>query len=126
MASVEELVLRRIRVRSIGVAVAATAVAFVLDWRAGVSLTIGAAVVIFSLLVFEKLTERLVPPQEKKGIRALFPLLLVTAAGLFVLTAVFRWKEFQPIAGAIGLSVVALAIGAEIFSGRAEKENSRG
>jgi uncharacterized membrane protein len=95
----------------------------VIGWRTGVSLTIAAAVVIFSLLVFERLTERLVPPQEKRGIRALLPLLLVTAGGLVVLGFVFRWEGFQPVAGAFGLSVVVLAIVAEIWSGETEKES---
>lgn len=119
----EEVVLARIRRRAVALGAVAGAAALVIDWRAGVSLTIGAAVVIFSFLVFERLTERLVPPQEKKGIGALFPLLLVTAAGLFALTIVFRWKGFRPVPGAVGLSVVVLAIMAEIFVGEREKEN---
>ena len=123
--SPEEVVLRRIRTRAGVLAAAAAAVALVIDWRAAVSLTIGAVVVIFSFLVFEKLTERLVPPQEKRGIRALLPLLLVTVAGLIVLVLVFRWKGFRPVGAAVGLSVVVLAIGAEVFEGKTEKENSR-
>ena len=117
-ASVEEVALRRIRTRAIVLGAVLSVAAFALDWRAGVSLTIAAGVVIFSLLVFEKLTERLVPPQEKRGFYALFPLLLVTAAGLVLLGIVFRWKGFQPIAGAAGLSVVVLAIAAEILGGK--------
>jgi hypothetical protein len=79
-------------------------------------LTIAAAVVIFSFLVLEKLTERLVPPQEKKGLRALLPLLLVTGGGAAALgVAVVRWRGFEPTAGMAGLSVVVLAIGAEVL-----------
>jgi hypothetical protein len=111
----EEAVLRRIRVRSIAIGAILSAAAFLLRWQSGVSLTIAAAVVILSFLVLEKLTERLVPPQAKKGISALLPLLLVTAAGLGLLGLVLRWKAFDPVAGVVGLSVVVLAIGAEIF-----------
>jgi uncharacterized membrane protein len=81
-------------------------------------LTIAAAVVIFSFLVLEKLTERLVPPQEKKGFRAVLPLLLVTAAGAALLgIALLRWRGFVPVAGMAGLSVVVVAIGAELLTG---------
>lgn len=114
----EEVVLRRIRIRSFAIGGALSLAGFLVSWRAGVSLTIAAAVVIFSLLVFEKLTERLVPPQEKRGFRALAPLLLVTAAGLIALGILFRWNDFEPVAGAVGLSAVVLAIVAEIFEGR--------
>ena len=88
------------------------AVSFLFGWRSGVSLTIAAAVVIFSFLVFEKLTERLVPQQEPKTPwRTLVPLLLVTGASLVVFGVVlFRWAGFDPIAGAVGLSTVVLAI----------------
>lgn len=80
-------------------------------------MTIAATVVIFSFLVLEKLTERLVPPQENKGLRAVLPLLLVTAAGAAALgIALLRWRGFEPIAGMAGLSVVVLAIGAELLS----------
>ena len=89
--------------------------AFALGWKRGVSLTICAAVVIFSFLVFEKLSVRLVTPRERWRIRTLLPLLLVTAAAVGLLLVVFHWKAFDPIAGAVGLSVVVLAILAEIF-----------
>jgi divalent metal cation (Fe/Co/Zn/Cd) transporter len=78
-------------------------------------LTICAAVVIFSFLVFEKLTVRLVAPRERWKIRAILPLLLVTAAAVGLLLVVLHWKAFDPVAGAIGLSAVVLAIGGEIF-----------
>lgn len=107
----EEAALRRIWTRSIAIGTASAAVAFFVGWRAGVSLTIAAAVVIFSLLVFEKLTARLVPQQEKVSLRTLLPLLLVTLASLVLLGVVLlRWRGFEPIAGAVGLSTVALAI----------------
>ncbi len=117
MTRAEDRVLQRIRRRSVGIAVAGAVAALFFGWRAAVSLTIAATVVIFSFLVLEKLTERLVPPQEKKGFRAVLPLLLVTAAGAATLgIALLRWRGFEPVAGMAGLSVVVLAIGAEILS----------
>ena len=113
----EDPIIRRIRVRSIFIAAALAVGALFFSWRAAVSLTIAAAVVIFSFLVLEKLTERLVPPQEKKGFRAVLPLLLVTIAGAAALgIALLRWRGFEPIAGVAGLSVVVLAIGAELLT----------
>jgi hypothetical protein len=118
----DEALLRRIRTRSIGIAIAGAIAALFFGWRAAVSLTIAAAVVIFSFLVLEKLTERLVPPQENKGFRAVLPLLLVTGAGAAALgIALLRWRGFEPVAGMAGLSVVVLAIGAELLAkGRGE------
>ena len=113
----EDRVLHRIRTRSVAIASAGAVAALFFGWRAAVSLTIAAAVVIFSFLVLEKLTERLVPPQENKGFRAVLPLLLVTAAGAAALgIALLRWRGFEPVAGMAGLSVVVLAIGAELLS----------
>ena len=113
----EDRVLHRIRTRSVVIASAGAVAALFFGWRAAVSLTIAAAVVIFSFLVLEKLTERLVPPQENKGFRAVLPLLLVTAAGAAALgIALLRWRGFEPVAGMAGLSVVVLAIGAELLS----------
>jgi hypothetical protein len=114
-AAAPEMVLRRIRTRAIGLGALGSAAAFLFGWRAGVSLTICAAVVIFSFLVFERLTERLVRPSAKRGFPTALPLLLVTAAGLVVLGFVFPWKAFDPVAGLVGLSIVVLAIGAEVF-----------
>ncbi len=112
----EELVLRRIERRAIVLTTLSGAVACVFSWRAALSLTISAAVVIFSLLVLEKLTERLVPPQAKHGIRALGPLLLVTAASLVLLgVAAFRWKGFSLAGGAAGISAVVAAVVVEGF-----------
>ena len=84
-------------------------------------MTICAAVVIFSFLVFEKLTVRLVAPGEKRKIRALLPLLLVTAVSVGLLLAALQWKGFDPIAGFAGLSAVVLAIAGEIFQGTSAK-----
>jgi hypothetical protein len=106
--------------RSIWVAAVLSVGAFFFGWRRGVSLTTCAAVVIFSFLVFEKLTGRLVTPQEKGKIRAVVPLLAVSAAAVGLLAFVFHWKAFDPVAGAVGLSAVVLAIGAEIFHGAEE------
>ena len=117
MSRGEDRVLHRIRTRSVGIAAAGAVAALFFGWRAAVSLTIAAAVVIFSFLVLEKLTERLVPPQEKKGFGAVLPLLLVTAAGAAALgIALLRWRGFEPVGGMAGLSVVVLAIGAELLS----------
>jgi hypothetical protein len=112
----DDPIIRRIRMRSIGIAAVLAIAALFFSWRAAVSLTIAATVVIFSFLVLEKLTERLVPPQEKKGFRAVLPLLLVTGAGAAALgIALLRWRGFEPVAGLAGLSVVVLAIGAELL-----------
>jgi peptidoglycan biosynthesis protein MviN/MurJ (putative lipid II flippase) len=110
-----EEVIRRIRRRSAWIGILLSLGAFLFGWKPGISLTICAAVVIFSFLVFEKLTVRLVTPRERWRIRALLPLLLVTAAAVALLLLVFHWKAFDPVAGAVGLSAVVLAIGAEIF-----------
>ena len=120
----EEAVVRRIRVRSAWIGVALAIVAFAFGWRRGVSLTICAAVVIFSFLVFEKLTGRLVAPAEREArrkVRALLPLLLVTAVSVGLLVVALRWKGFDPIAGLAGLSAVVLAIAGEIFQGTSGK-----
>ena len=114
--SLDDPILRRVRTRSILIAAAGAVGALLFGWRAAVSLTIAAAVVIFSFLVLEKLTERLVPPQEKKGFRAVVPLLLVTGAGAAALgIALLRWRGFEPIAGMAGLSVVVVSVGAELL-----------
>ena len=97
--------------------------AFILGWRTGPSLTICAAVVIFSFLVFEKLTGRLVPPLEKRrGSRALSP---PSRDGCRAgpSRVRFRWKGFQPVAGCRrALSAVVVAIGAEIWSGKEDRQ----
>lgn len=111
----DEASLRRIRTRSIALGAVLSAGAFLIGWRTGLSLTICAAVVIFSFLVFEKLTERLTAQQTKGGIRRKLRLLLVTGAAALLLVVVLRWKAFQPVAGLVGLSAVVVAIVAEIF-----------
>jgi hypothetical protein len=112
-----ERVLPRVRRRAYVLAAAGVAASFAVGWRAGVSLTISAAVVIFSFLVLEKLTERLAPREGKPGLRTLLPLLTVTASSFVLLGLVlWRWKEFDPVAGAAGLSVVVLAVVPEIWT----------
>ena len=76
----EEVVLRRMKRRAILFTSLSALVVSAFNWRAALSLTMAAAVVICSLLVLEKLTERLVPPQAKHGIRALVPFLLAMGA----------------------------------------------
>ena len=106
----------RVRRRAFVVGALAAAIAFATGWRAGVSLTIAAAVVIFSFLALEKLIERLVPQQKRPNVRSLLPLLLVTLASFALLGVVlWRWKEFDPVAGAVGLSVVVLAVIPELW-----------
>ena len=120
MIETEALVLR-VKRRMYLLAALEIAVGFLFGWRAGVSLTTAAAVVIFSFLVFEKLTDRLVPrqlSQDRASMRTLVPLLLVTAASLVLFGVVlFRWKEFDVIAGAVGLSTAVVAIVPEAFLG---------
>jgi hypothetical protein len=114
-----DAVITRVRKRMLIFGAVEIAAGFAFGWRAGVSLTIAAAVVIFSFLVFEKLTDRLVPQQrlpDRASLRTLVPLLLVTAASLVLFGVVlFRWKEFDAIAGAVGLSTAVLAIVPEAF-----------
>jgi hypothetical protein len=113
-----DAILRRVKRRAVILGAMLAAAAFAFGWRAGVSLTITAAVVIFSLLVLERLTERLVPRQDRTPSRVVRPLLLVTAASLGSLGAVLLfWKEFDPVAGAAGGSVVMLAIVPEVLRG---------
>lgn len=108
--------LRRIHRRAlVFTTLSAVAVSF-WDWRAAVSLTIAAAVVVFSVLVLEKLTDRLVLPQARSGFRRLVPFLLVTAASVLLLgVAAFRWKDFSLAGGAVGISVAVAAVVAEGF-----------
>jgi uncharacterized membrane protein YidH (DUF202 family) len=110
----DEAIVRRIRTRSIVIAVAMSVAAFGLDWRSGVSLTICAAVVIFSFLIFEKLTDR-IGTRHRKGVRGSLVLLLVTIGAGALLVVALRWKSFVPLAGFLGLSAVVVAIVAEIF-----------
>ena len=111
----EEATLRRIRRRSILFGALLAAAAFLVSWQAGLSLTICAGVVIFSFLVYERLTERLVVQPKRKGSRSTLLLVLVTGVAVALLVVVLRWKAFEPIPGVLGLSAVVLAIVAEIF-----------
>ncbi|MGH9317930.1 MAG: hypothetical protein ACRD1P_12595 [Thermoanaerobaculia bacterium] len=114
-----DAVIGRVRRRAFGFAVLAIVIGFLVGWRAGVSLTIAAAVVIFSFLALEKLIERLVAGQKKPSPRSLWRLLLVTVASFALLgTVLWRWKGFDPVAGAVGLSVVVLAILPEVWKGK--------
>jgi hypothetical protein len=124
-----DAVIRRIRKRMYLLGALEIAGAFAFGWRAGVSLTIAAAVVIFSFLAFEKVTERLgpqdgdVPGDGPRGrFLTIAPLLLITIASLVLFGIVlFRWKSFEPVAGAVGLSTVVLAILPEAVLGGAGK-----
>jgi hypothetical protein len=111
-----DALIRRVRGRAFAIAGAEVLGAFFFGPAAGVSLTICAAVVISSFLVLEKATERLVPRQEKPGWHTLAPLLAVTVASFALLGLVlWRWKGFDPVAGALGLSVVVLSIIPELW-----------
>jgi hypothetical protein len=114
-----DAVIRRVKRRSLAIGAASILGAFAFGARSGASLTICAGVVISSFLVLEKATERLVPGREKPGFRTLVPLLLVTLASFALLGAVlWRWKGFDPVAGALGLSVVVLAVVPELWTRR--------
>jgi hypothetical protein len=92
--------------------------------RAGVSLTIGAAIVIFNFFVLEKVMGAFLAPRT--GMR--FSDVAVPAMGflgiLLLLTLVLRWKEFDILAGLAGLSVIVLAIGWEGIRGLKGNEAS--
>ena len=108
--------LRRIHRRALVFTTLSAAATSFFDRRAAVSLTIAAAVVVFSVLVLEKLTDRLVLPQAKTGFRRVVPFLLVTAASVLLLgVAAFRWKDFSLAGGAIGIAVAVAAIVSEGF-----------
>ncbi len=118
MSDIDSLI-RRVRRRAFAIAAVAILAGFAFGPRAGASLTICAAVVISSFLVLEKATERLVPGRGKAEFRTLIPLLLVTLASFALLGVVlWRWKGFDPVAGAAGLSVVVLAVVPELFTRR--------
>ena len=112
-------VISRVKRRAGAIAAVSIVAAFLISRRAGVSLTICAAVVISSFLVLEKATERIASGADGPRWRTLLPLLLVTAASFALLGLVlWRWKGFDPIAGAVGLSVVVLAVIPELWMGR--------
>jgi len=118
-------VLRRVRRNALRLSSVGAAVAFpAFGPRAGVSLTIGAAIVIFNFFVLEKVMGGFLTPRT--GMR--FSDVAVPAMGflgiLLLLTLVLRWKEFDVLAGLAGLSVIVLAIGWEGIRGLWEKEAS--
>jgi hypothetical protein len=122
-----DAVISRIRRRMFILGGVEIAGALLFGWRAVLSLTIAAAVVIFSFLVFERLTDRLGPREADTDSRHRFlttvPLLLVTIASLVLFGIVlFRWKGFDPIAGAVGLSTALLAIVPEAVRGALGRE----
>jgi Kef-type K+ transport system membrane component KefB len=112
-------VIPRVKRRAFLVAGVAILGAFLFGVRRGASLTICAAVVISSFLALEKVLERLDPGRARPGLRTLVSLLLVTVASFVLLGVVlWRWKGFDPVAGAFGLSVVVLAIIPELWTRR--------
>ncbi len=118
MSDLDEVV-GRVKRRAFGIAAAGILVGFVLGTGPGASLTIAAAVVISSFLVLEKATERIASRAARARWRTLVPLFLV-AVGSFALLGLvlWRWKGFDPVAGAVGLSIVVLAVIPEIWMGR--------
>jgi hypothetical protein len=115
-----EDVVRRVKRRAFVLAAVGIAAAFAFGVRAGVSLTICAAVVVSSFLALEKLIDRLAPgpggPSER---RRPVSLILVTVSSFVLLGLVlWKWKGFDPVAGAAGLSVVVLAIVPEVWARR--------
>ena len=118
MSDIDALI-SRVRCRAYVLGALGVAGGFLFGWRSGLSLTIAAAVVILSFLALERSTSRLVPRQDRPGLRTIAPLLLVSAASLLLFAVVlFRWKGFDPIAGAVGLSIVVLSIVPELWIGR--------
>jgi hypothetical protein len=112
-------VVLRVKRRAFALAALAAVAAFVVSPRAGASLTICAAVVLSSFLVLEKTTNRIGSTVEKSRRRTLVPLLGVMAASFVLLGLVlWRWPGFEPVAGAIGLSVVVIAVIPELWAGR--------
>jgi hypothetical protein len=109
----------RVKRRAFALGALAALAAFLVSPRAGASLTICSAVVLSSFLVLEKTTNRIGSTVEKSRRRTLVPLLCVTAGSFVLLGLVlWRWAGFEPIAGAIGLSVVVIAIIPELWTGR--------
>ena len=118
-------VLRRVKRNAMLLSGVGAAVAFAgFGPRAGVSLTIGAVVVIFNFFVLEKVMGGFLT--ARTGMR--FSDVAVPAMGflgiLLLLTLVLRWKEFDVPAGLAGLSVIVLAIGWEGIRGLREKDGS--
>ena len=113
MTSPDE-VLRRIKRTALLLAAAGALLAGVLRGpRSALSLTAGAALVIFSFYFLERITGKILVPRI--GMR--LSDFLVPAGGLVVVAAVvvamLRWKGFDLLAGLVGFSVIVLAIGVE-------------
>ena len=118
-ASETAAVIPRVKRRAFALGALAVLAAFLVSPRAGASLTICAAVVISSFLVLEKTINRIGSTVEKSRMRTLVPLLCVMAGSFVLLGLVlWRWAGFEPIAGAVGLSVVVIAIIPELWAGR--------
>ena len=120
MTDTPALVLR-VKRRAFALGALSALAAFLVSRRAGASLTICAAVVISSCLVLEKTIDRIGfgSPVEKSRRRTLVPLLGVMAGSFVLLGLVlWWWPGFEPIAGAIGLSVVVIAVIPELWAGR--------
>jgi len=112
-----DALLKRVKRRAFVLTAVGVVAAFFFGPRSGVSLTICAGVVISSFLALEKVTERLVPERPKPGRKTIALLLLVAVCGITLLGVVlWRWKGFDPLAGAAGLSVVVLSVIPEIGS----------
>jgi hypothetical protein len=115
MSDVDE-VIARVKRRIFVLAGLGIVAGFVIRPSFGASLTICAAVVVSSFLALEKFVGRLAPAPEKPGWRKLAPFLMIML-GSFVLLGVvlWRWKEFDPAAGAAGISVAVLGIVPEVW-----------
>jgi hypothetical protein len=96
---------------AIALAIAGAAAAFaIFGARAGISLTIGAAIAIFNFFVLEKVMRRVLTPRTGMRITDI----AVPVAGflliLLLLVAVLSWRAFDLPAGLAGLSVIVVAI----------------
>jgi len=114
----EEAVLRRIKKTAGVLAGLGAGVAFALSGAlAALSLTIGAAVVIFNFYVLEKVTGKLLTPRTGYRVSD-FAVPAGGAISLFLLLgAILKWKAFNLPAGLAGLSVIVVAIGVEAARG---------
>jgi hypothetical protein len=118
MSDTPALVLR-VKKRAFALGALGVLAAFLVSVRAGASLTICAAVVISSFLVLEKTTNRIGSTAGESKRKTLVPLLCVTAGSFVLLGLVlWRWTGFEPVAGAVGLSVVVIAVIPELWMGR--------
>ncbi|MGH9442999.1 MAG: hypothetical protein ACRD16_12085 [Thermoanaerobaculia bacterium] len=113
-ASPEERFLRRVKRTAIVLAtLGACAAGAFQGGAAAVSLTAGAAVVIFSFYFLERVTARILVPRI--GTRPSD--FAVPAVGFLALAAllagILSWKGFDLVAGLAGFSVIVLAIGVE-------------